>query len=99
MSYVLTICYIGLFLAAVLSLVRLILGPTNLDRILAFDSVALCAAGIVILFSIQTSSVYFVEVLLIFSLLGFSTVLGYLDYLSHLKKKNDSDQKEDYDLE
>lgn len=99
MTEVLTICYIGLFLAAMLSSTRLIIGPTPLDRILAFDAIALCAAGMVILFSVQTSSVYFIETLLIFSLLGFTTVLGYLDYLSHLKKKNDPDQKEDYDLE
>jgi len=99
MSVVLTICYLGLFLAAVLSLTRLIIGPTVLDRILAFDAVSLCAAGIVILFSVQTSSVYFIEVLIIFSLLGFTTVLGYLDYLSRLKNKNDPEQKKDYDLE
>jgi len=99
MSAVLTICYIGLFLAAALSLTRLMIGPTTLDRILAFDSVALCAFGIAILFSIQTSSAYFIELLLIFSLLGFTTILGYLDYLSHLKEKEDPDQKENYDLE
>lgn len=98
MSVVLILCYAGLLLAAVLSLIRLIIGPTTLDRILAFDAVALCAAGMVILFSVQTSSVYFIEVLLIFSLLGFTTVLGYLDYLSHLKKKN-TEQEEGYGLE
>lgn len=96
MPTVLTICYIGLFLAASLTLVRLILGPSTLDRILAFDAIALCAAGMVILLSIQTSSVYFLEVLLIFSLLGFTTVLGYLDYLGQLK--GDIAQEEDDDV-
>jgi len=99
MSDVLTICYIGLFLASILSLTRLIVGPTTLDRVLAFDAVALCAAGMIILFSIQVSSIYYIELLLIFSLLGFTTVLGYLDYLSHLKNENNPDQEEDYDFE
>lgn len=78
----LIICYIGLFLATLLSVIRLILGPSTLDRILAFDAISLCAAGMIILFSIQTNSIYFLEVLLIFCLLGFTTILGYMDYLS-----------------
>lgn len=82
MEGVYTICYVGLIIAVAFSLIRLIKGPTIPDRVLAFDSIALCAAGIAVLFSIQTSTVYYIEVLLIFSLLGFTTVMGYMDYLS-----------------
>jgi len=82
MEIVYTVCYVGLIVAVIFSLIRLIKGPTIPDRVLAFDSIALCAAGIAVLFSIQTSTIYYIEVLLIFSLLGFTTVMGYMDYLS-----------------
>lgn len=91
MPTALMICYIGLFAATLLSIIRLILGPTTLDRILAFDSIALCAGGMAILFSAQTSSVYFLEVLLILCLLGFTTVLGYLDYLGQDNRSHDKE--------
>jgi len=96
---ILYFCYVGLFLATILSLIRFIKGPSTLDRILAFDAIALSAAAVAILFSIQTASVYFIELLLIFSLLGFVTVLGYMDYLSQINTSIHSDQGDEYDLE
>jgi len=99
MPYVIMVCYLTLFLSAILTIVRLILGPSTLDRVLAFDAIALCAAGMAVLFSLETSSFYFLEVLLIFSLLGFTSVLGYLDYLGSLEKRKDHDQKDTHDLE
>jgi multisubunit Na+/H+ antiporter MnhF subunit len=93
---VLNFCYIGLFVSVLLSLIRFIKGPSALDRILAFDAIALSAAALAILFSIQTASVYFIELLLIFSLLGFVTVLGYIDYLSQIKKET---SEEHHDVE
>lgn len=99
MPHVIMVCYLALFLSAILTIIRLILGPSTLDRVLAFDSIALCAAGMAILFSIETSSFYFLEVLLIFSLLGFTSVLGYLDYLGSLEKRKESEQKDTHDLE
>lgn len=99
MQYVIMVCYLALFLSAILTIIRLILGPSILDRVLAFDAIALCAAGMTILFSLETSSFYFLEVLLLFSLLGFSSVLGYLDYLGSLEKREVHEQKGTHDLE
>jgi multisubunit Na+/H+ antiporter MnhF subunit len=99
MPHVIMVCYLALFLSAILTIIRLILGPSALDRVLAFDAIALCAAGMAILFSLETSSFYFLEVLLIFSLLGFTSVLGYLDYLGSLEKGKVPKQKDTHDLE
>lgn len=99
MSNVIMVCYLALFLSAILTIIRLILGPSTLDRVLAFDAIALCAAGMTILFSLETFSIYFLEVLLIFSLLGFTSVLGYLDYLGSLDKRKEPAQKDTHDLE
>lgn len=99
MPHVMIVCYLALFLSAILTIIRLILGPSTLDRVLAFDGIALCAAGMAILFSLETSSFYFLEVLLLFSLLGFTSVLGYLDYLGSLEKRKVPKQKDTHDLE
>ena len=98
MSQVIMVCYLALFLSAILTITRLILGPSILDRVLAFDAIALCAAGMAILFSLETFSFYFLEILLLFSLLGFTSVLGYLDYLGSLKKIKDSEKNDTHDF-
>ncbi|MCB1113958.1 MAG: K+/H+ antiporter subunit F [Chlamydiia bacterium] len=74
--------YLGLIAAIVLSLIRLIKGPTQLDRILSLDMIVVTVTGLIILYSIQAKSPYFLEVLILLSLLGFTTVMGYMDYLS-----------------
>ncbi len=86
MDWVLYVSYAGLLLALLLSLFRFIIGPAALDRILAFDLIAICTVGLVILFSIQTGSTYYLEILLIFALLGFTTTLAFMDSLFRRKK-------------
>jgi multisubunit Na+/H+ antiporter MnhF subunit len=83
--------YLLLFISVIFSTIRLIAGPTMLDRILAFDAIALSAAGMLIAFSVQTSNFYFLEVILIFCLLGFTTVVGYMDLLGSLGGKKGGD--------
>ena len=81
MPYVLAYCYTGLTLALLLGLYRLYIGPTTLDRILSYDIVCICVVGMVILFSIQDHTIYFLEILLIFCLLGFCSTIAFMDYL------------------
>lgn len=81
MENVLTVCAL-LFTAAILiCLVRLVKGPTVLDRILVFDAIALCVVGLMILLSVRWRSPYFMELILIFSLLGFLGSVAFILYL------------------
>lgn len=85
MNVVIYISFALLLLAIVLSLFRLRRGPSVLDRILAFDLVATCVVGMIVLFSVQGSTAVYLEVILIVSLLGFFTTVAFVYYL-HRKK-------------
>lgn len=62
-------------LAQVLSMVRLVLGPTTGDRILALDTMVINALGLVVLLGIYQGVQIYFEVSLLIAMLGFvSTV-------------------------
>ncbi len=75
MDIALIITFVVLVLGQVLSMVRLILGPTSGDRILALDTMVINALGLVVVLGVyQGVQVYF-EVSLLIAMLGFvSTV-------------------------
>ncbi len=70
-EYFIIPCFLMLSFAAALAIYRLLVGPTILDRIIGFDMVAICIVGMIILISIWGESTLYVEIMLIFSLLGF----------------------------
>jgi len=86
MSVFLIFCDAALLLSFILGLIRFILGPSTLDRILAFDLMAICIVGVVVLFSIQAATSFYLEILLIFGLLGFTTTVAFMDSLFRSKK-------------
>jgi multicomponent K+:H+ antiporter subunit F/multicomponent Na+:H+ antiporter subunit F len=49
--------------------------------VLAFDLIATCAVGMIVLLSIQWHTSLYLELLLIFSLLGFLTTVAFVFYL------------------
>jgi multicomponent Na+:H+ antiporter subunit F len=79
---ILTMAYAILTLAIMCGLVRLARGPTVLDRIMAFDLITTSAVGMIVLLSIQWMTSMYLELILIFSLLGFSGTVAFVYYLS-----------------
>jgi multisubunit Na+/H+ antiporter MnhF subunit len=75
------IAFAGLILAVLLGLLRLVRGPTVLDRVLAFDMIATCLVGMIILLSMRWNTVLYLELILVFSLLGFLTTVAFVFYL------------------
>ena len=75
MELAIVISFVVLALGQILSMVRLVLGPTPGDRILALDTMVINALGLVVMVGIyQGVQVYF-EVTLLIAMLGFvSTV-------------------------
>jgi multicomponent K+:H+ antiporter subunit F len=71
----LVVAFLALAIGQVMSMVRLVLGPTSGDRILALDTMVINAIGLVVVLGIfQGVKVYF-EVSLLIAMLGFvSTV-------------------------
>ena len=85
MNLVIYIAFALLLVAVILSLIRLWRGPSVLDRILAFDLIATCVVGMVVLLSVAWSTAVYLEVILIVSLLGFFTTVSFVYYLHRSK--------------
>ena len=80
-DHVIHLCIVGLAAGILIGLWRIARGPTVLDRILAFDLITTCAVGIIALLSMRWRTVEFVELILIYSLLGFSGATAFVFYL------------------
>ena len=60
LDWTVIIAFVALALGQILSMVRLVLGPTQGDRILALDTMVINALGLVILLGIhQGAQIYF----------------------------------------
>jgi len=71
----LLIAFVALALGQILSMLRLVLGPTTGDRILALDTMVINALGLVIVLGIRQGVQIYFEVSLLIAMLGFvSTV-------------------------
>jgi multicomponent K+:H+ antiporter subunit F len=77
----LIVALISLAAGQVLSMVRLVTGPTSGDRILALDTMVINALGLVIVLGIyQGVKVYF-EVALLIAMLGFVSTVALARFL------------------
>lgn len=71
----LMIAFVTLALGQILSMVRLVLGPTPADRILALDTMVINALGLVVVLGIHQGIQVYFEISLLIAMLGFvSTV-------------------------
>jgi multicomponent K+:H+ antiporter subunit F len=75
MRIALAVTFVTLALAQIMSMVRLVLGPTTGDRILALDTMVINSLGLVIVLGIHQGVQIYFEVALLIAMLGFvSTV-------------------------
>jgi|GEM_PF-605523 multicomponent Na+:H+ antiporter subunit F len=79
--YVVFFCFFLLGATAALALVRLLRGPSIVDRIIGFDLVATTVGGMIVLLSVWWRTHLFIEIMLIFSLLGFVGTVAFVSYL------------------
>ncbi len=78
---------IMLYLSFILGLIRLFIGPQTLDRILAFDYLSGVIIALITVHSIQVKAFSYIEMILIFSLLGFATIISFMEvYFARLKR-------------
>lgn len=76
------LCLLLLSAATALALFRLLAGPTVLDRVIGFDMAATCIVGMIALVSALWDSGLFIEIMMIFSLLGFVGTIAFVSYLN-----------------
>lgn len=74
-------CLTVLTISMILSLIRLIIGPSLADRIVALEIITFMIIGIVGLYSILTGEDAFLDVAVIISLISFLTTVAFAYYL------------------
>jgi multicomponent K+:H+ antiporter subunit F len=69
------IAFLSLAIGQIMSMVRLVIGPTSGDRVLALDTMVINALGLVVVLGIYKGVQIYFEVALLIAMLGFvSTV-------------------------
>ena len=75
LNIAMAITFVALAMGQVMSMVRLVLGPTTGDRVLALDTMVINALGLVIVLGIHQGVQIYFEIALLIAMLGFvSTV-------------------------
>lgn len=89
-------CIVVLLLSMALVIIRMIKGPTALDRVLCLDGVSVCTMGILCCLLIKWGSTYYVDFILVICILGFFATIVFSNYLniSFPKQDQNSDTKE-----
>jgi len=80
-GYALTFAIAAFSLGLLLNLWRVVVGPTNSDRILALDTMVINAIALLILLGIWLGSAMFFEVSMLFALVGFVSTVSYCRFL------------------
>ena len=81
LNWTVIIAFVALALGQILSMVRLVLGPTQGDRILALDTMVINALGLVILLGIHQGVQIYFEVSLLIAMLGFVSTVALARFL------------------
>ena len=87
MTAAMVLCLAALVAATLMALWRLLTGPGILDRIIAFDLTALSIVGMMALISVWWKTQLFIEIMMIFSLLGFVGTVAFVAYLHNNPSK------------
>ncbi len=62
-------------LAMLLSLVRFVLGPNKVDRVIAIDTMTVSSIGLIAFIAILSDSIIYLDVALVYGILGFLGVI------------------------
>jgi multicomponent Na+:H+ antiporter subunit F len=78
-----------LILALLLTIVRLVRGPTLADRILALDLITILAVGFIAAIAIRTGFSLYLDIAISIGLLGFLSTIALARYLLKLAEKQE----------
>jgi multicomponent K+:H+ antiporter subunit F len=81
LNVTLVIAFGAVAIAQLLSMVRLVIGPTTGDRILALDTMVVNAIGLIVLLGIAQGTRIYFEVALIIAMLGFLSTVAYARFI------------------
>ena len=88
MSIILNIALILLFAAIGLALLRIALGPTNLDRALCLDVIIVIVTGILATQIVRSEDAASLPILVVFSLTGFVGSVSVARFMGRREKES-----------
>lgn len=81
MNWCLIIAFAAVALSQIGSMIRLVIGPSVGDRILALDTMVVNAIGLIVLLGIAQGSRIYFEATLIIAMLGFVSTVAYARFV------------------
>ncbi|WP_437114637.1 cation:proton antiporter [Vibrio coralliilyticus] len=72
-----TIAYIGLLLSVVMAFIRLILGPTLADRVIALDLIAFITVGFIAVYTLDSGQQSLLDVAITLGLVAFLGTIAF----------------------
>ncbi|OYD24256.1 cation:proton antiporter [Oceanimonas baumannii] len=85
----LTLSFIFLSLGLVLATVRLLMGPTLPDRVVALEVIASITIGFILLYSVAFDEPVFIDVVIVLALTSFMAAVGFARYLEQGGQRDD----------
>jgi multicomponent K+:H+ antiporter subunit F len=83
---ILTASYILMGLAALLTILRLLRGPSAFDRLVASDMLAVISTAFLAVYSVSAGSVFFMDVAIVNIVIGFIGVVMIARFLQGVMK-------------
>lgn len=78
---VVEVCFAMLCLALIIAFMRLAIGPTVADRVVALDLISIISVGLIILYDVATALPVFLDAAIVLALVGFVGTIGFSRYI------------------
>lgn len=85
-SFILSGMQTALFVFAFITLIRLMLGPTSSDRLVALNVLSAVSLALLILWGIRNRRTFYLDVALVYDIFGFLGFLAITRFLKHRKE-------------
>ncbi|WP_254796936.1 K+/H+ antiporter subunit F [Sulfitobacter sp. JK7-1] len=81
MTYAIRGAFIVVGLCQIMAMIRVVIGPSTGDRILALDTMVVNAIGLIVLMGLSQGSRIYFEASLIIAMLGFVSTVAYARFV------------------
>jgi len=75
------VAFVGIVIAMILNVYRLVAGPDVLDRVLALDTLVINAIALIVVIGIWYATAMYFEAALLFAMVGFLSTVAFCKFL------------------
>lgn len=81
-SHTVTIAYLGLVFSFILSFIRLVLGPTLADRVVALDLIAFLSIAFIAVYTLDTGQKALLDIAITLALVAFLGTISFARFIA-----------------